>query len=145
VELKDHLTTARQVHRSKAAQRRASQLFRLAWRSSASETVTGFTAVCARLGVKETTLRARLSASKNAFALKRVNPLTGEPDILVVSYLNIEGKKAKRGRPPKYILDEARMGSEFTDGIVQLKSPAADRRAKKLSDSSLDAKNKAPR
>lgn len=113
MDLRQHLDRARQVHRAKAAERKATQRFILSWRGSEPEYVTGYSDLCARLKIKESTLRVRLSEGHGVYNLTRTNPTTGELDVLSITRLIPAKEPTKRGRPKKYI-DLDRLGIEFS-------------------------------
>lgn len=114
MEITEHLARARKAHTVKATERRNRQMFQLAWRSSEPEHIVGWEQVCSRLNLKENTLRSRLSTGKGTVTLKRVNPLTGEPDMLTVSRLTFAEVKPRRGRPPLRV-DLERLGVEYVE------------------------------
>lgn len=103
---------AAEIHSAKAKEARNAQVFSLTWRGGGYSELVGWTTVCAWLGCKESTLRVRLSESRNAYQVLRANPDSGVEDIVTVARLVLNKPKAKRGRPPK-TLDKARLGVEF--------------------------------
>jgi len=112
MDLFEHLAHARQAAKTKAAANRTTQVFRMDWRSAGCEFVVGYKAICQRLGIKETSLRTRLSTTKNRYSLRRVNPVHGEYDIVTVSKVSTAKiPKKQRGRVAKQI-DWSRLGSE---------------------------------
>lgn len=112
MDLLSHLQKAREAQSTIAAKRRASQVFQLSWRGTGSEYVVGWQAVCAVLGMKESSLACRLSTHKNAYTVTRTNPVSGEPDILTISRVSAAKAANKlKGRPPKQV-DVDRLGSE---------------------------------
>lgn len=114
MDLEEHLARARAAHKTQAAKRRAAQMFELAWRSSSPEYIVGWELVAKRLGIKEATLRSRLSSGGGKYSCKRVNPVTGELDILDVRRREVISVQPKRGRPAKFI-DRQRLGIEYED------------------------------
>lgn len=129
MEQQEHLRLARLKHTEKAKQRRESQVFRLLWRGSEPEYLTGFDAICARLNMKENSLRVRLSQHKNRYSITRINPVTNEEDILTISYAKVDKSVPKRGRPAKYIVDIDRLGTEYfggdnADSVIKRKYPS---------------------
>lgn len=117
MELFQHLIKAREAQRTKAAKRRASQVFEFNWRSTGSEYVLGWPAAAALLNMKESSLAARLSTGKGKHCVRTANPVHGEQDVLTVSRMsNAKAENRMRGRPAKFI-DRARLGDGFDDGI----------------------------
>lgn len=122
--LYEHLSKARETHQTKAAKRRASQVFEFNWRSTGSEYVLGWPKAAALLNIKESSLAARLSTGKGNHCVVTTNPIHGERDILTVSRMTTaKAQNRMRGRPVKFV-DRARLGVEFEDGTF-LAPPAS--------------------
>lgn len=112
MDLLEHLANARQAAKNNAAARRDTQIFKFDWRATGWQFVVGYAAACSVLGVKENTLRSRLSTTKNKFILKRVNPIHGEYDILTVSTISFAKVPSNvRGRVAREV-DWERLGQE---------------------------------
>lgn len=83
-------------------QRVAAQRFTITWRAGGSEANVPVERVLQVLDIGLPSLRVLLSKGQGAQQWMRTNPLTGEPDIVVVArQLEPPKPKAKRGRPPK--------------------------------------------
>ena len=113
MDLLTHLANARQALKNATAKRRLTQPFLFNWRSAESEIVIGWAVAASLLRIKETTLGVRLSRTKNNYSMKKINPVSGEEDILTVSRITPEAAaKRLRGRPLKAEPDWERLGSE---------------------------------
>jgi hypothetical protein len=121
MDLLTHLANARQAAKNNAAARKNTQLFRFDWRSTGWTFVVGYPAACSALGIKENTLRSRLSTTNNKYMLKRVNPIHGEYDALTVSAIPLAKVPAGvRGLVAREV-DWERLGAEAPgyDAAVQ--------------------------
>jgi len=92
---------ANRARRAQAKAQRDSQEFLFSWRSTGSEIVVGYAVAAERLGMKESSLRSRLSYYRNQYCIARVNPVTDELDALTVTRRQIVKEPKRRGRPPK--------------------------------------------
>lgn len=105
MELLHHLAKATEASKQAAKRRRQAQVFVFAWRSSEQEYVTSWAAAAERLNISEKSLAVYLSKGRGVFVSNRVNPLTGELDILNVSRASPDNVPPikRRGRKPKQI------------------------------------------
>ena len=112
MEVKQLILKANEARRAQAKAQRDSQEFLFTWRSTGAEIVVGYSVAAARLGMKESSLRSRLSYYQNQYNVARVNPVTNELDVLTVVRRQIVKPKKPVGRPPKQHHLDPRLGSE---------------------------------
>jgi hypothetical protein len=106
------LLKARREHSKNAKARRDATVFVLSYRGGGTARILGYTALAATLNIKEASIPVLLSKGcGGTFTLTRPNPLSGEPDVLVVARVPVAKPKPRRGRPPK-AQDWERLGSE---------------------------------
>jgi len=101
MEIDELIKLANEARRRQAKAQRDGQEFLFTWRSTGAEIVVGYSVAAERLGMKESSLRSRLAHHRNQYHVTRVNPITGELDVLTVVRRQIVKPKKPRGRPPK--------------------------------------------